>query len=125
VGIDVDSLKKSLKPAERYALAFKEEIDPFYSIHAYNEWQRQQEKTDLNEEWNIDEIERVAQEEEEAAFEEGGERAQTTVLPNSAAWFLTSLHTLRLLLSLCALSSQPFSRLKSRQRSFLATATCT
>ena len=84
VGIDVESLKKSLKPAERYALAFKEEHDPFYSIHAVNEWQRQQEKGDMESEWNVEEIERKAQEEEERALAEGDLMAthiKTTELP--------------------------------------------
>jgi len=64
-------LKKSLKPIERYSLAFKEVIDPFYSIHAVNEWQRQQAKNDDEGDLDVDKIEEEKQKEEERALADG------------------------------------------------------
>jgi hypothetical protein len=71
-GIDMKSLEASLKPVERYALHFKEEIDPYYSNHVLMDLQKMGE-SELAGEQEIDlkEIERTKAAEEQRAVEKG------------------------------------------------------
>jgi len=71
VGMDASSIESSLSATERYALNFREEIDPFYSIFAINEYKRKMEAEESAEEIDLDEIERNKLIEEERALEEG------------------------------------------------------
>lgn len=71
VGIDRASIDASLNPVERYALRYKEDIDPFYSMWYLSEQQRIQELESSQEEWDIEEIETLKAEEELYAIENG------------------------------------------------------
>ena len=71
VGVDKASIDASLNPVERYALRFKEDVDPFYSMWYLNEQQRIQESEASQEEWDIAEIEAMKAEEERNAIENG------------------------------------------------------
>ena len=70
VGSDMTAIDASLKPAERYGLRFREEIDPFYSAHFFANHQRMQEAT-VEEEWNVEQIEQAKDAEEKRVLEEG------------------------------------------------------
>ena len=71
VGMDAASIEGSLTPTERYALNFREDIDPFYSIFAINEYKRKMEVQDDVEEIDLDELERNKEIEERRALEDG------------------------------------------------------
>jgi E1A-binding protein p400 len=71
VGVDKASIHASLIPTERYALQFREEIDPFYSMWFLSEQQRLQEAGALDEEWDVEAIEEIKAEEELRAIEDG------------------------------------------------------
>ncbi len=71
VGADKASIDASLNPVERYALRFREEIDPFYSMWYLSEQQREQEAELLEHELDIEEIEATKALEEQNAIEDG------------------------------------------------------
>jgi E1A-binding protein p400 len=72
LGADKASIDACLNPVERYALRFKEDIDPFYSMWYLSEQQRLNEiEANQENEWNIDMIEALKAEEEQYAIEEG------------------------------------------------------
>jgi len=73
VGVDKASIDASLNPVERYALRFKEDVDPFYSMWYLSEQQRIQETeaSQAQEEWDIGEIEAIKAQEERNAIEHG------------------------------------------------------
>jgi len=71
VGVDKASIDASLNPVERYALQFKEDIEPFYSMWYLSEQQRIQETESALEEWDIAEIEGTKAIEECNAIENG------------------------------------------------------
>ena len=62
IGIDPTAIESSLSPMERYALSFRENIDPFYSIFYINELRRKREAAEPQEEIDIEEIEREKKE---------------------------------------------------------------
>jgi hypothetical protein len=71
VGMDAASIEGSLSATERYALHFREDIDPFYSIWAINEHKRKMEAQEDEEEVDLDELERTKVFEERRALEDG------------------------------------------------------
>ena len=71
VGFDASAIESSLSPTERYALSFREEIDPFYSIFLINELRRKAEATQVEDEIDMDEIEREKAYEERRAMDDG------------------------------------------------------
>lgn len=71
VGFDAAAIESSLSPMERYGLQFREKIDPFYSIFYFNELQRKNEATELQEEVDIEEVERQKAREERQAIDDG------------------------------------------------------
>ena len=71
VGVDISTLEESLKPTERYALNFKEEIDPYYSSHFLTEMQGMQENEAGEDRVDLDVIEEMKAEEEQRAIEQG------------------------------------------------------
>ena len=71
VGVDKASIDASLIPTERYALHFREDIDPFYSMWFLSEQQRLQEAEALDEEWDVEAIEKMKAEQELRAIEDG------------------------------------------------------
>lgn len=71
-GMDASAIESSLSPMERYGLRFKKDVDPYYSIYAVMEYNRKiAAQTEVENEIDIDEIEREKWEEEERAFDEG------------------------------------------------------
>lgn len=73
VGIDIDTITSSLKPTEQYGLQFRENIDPFYSIH-YDEIESQlmEDEAGTGEgEFDVNEIEEQKEAEERRVMEEG------------------------------------------------------
>eukprot|EP01038_Epipyxis_sp_PR26KG_P011354 gene11354-15225_t len=82
VGYDFNALQAALKPIERYALHVRLDVDPYYSMFYLNE----QTRLELilanheNDSWNIEEIERL-KEEEEFKILNDGELIATNVLP--------------------------------------------
>ncbi len=66
-----DSIDTSLSPVERYALKFKEEVDPFYSDYFISKEQQEADFAIMEEEWNVDEIESEKLLEEDRVMEEG------------------------------------------------------
>ena len=72
LGADKESIDACLNPVERYALRFKEDIDPFYSMWYLSEQQRMKGiEANREDEWDIDMIEALKAEEEQYAIEEG------------------------------------------------------
>jgi len=72
VGMDASAIEASLAPTERYALHFREEVDPYYSIFAVMEYRRKMEAAEEEEnEIDVDEIEREKAIEERRAMDEG------------------------------------------------------
>jgi hypothetical protein len=72
VGTDITALEERLIPAEKFALHFRRDIDPYLSIFAIMEQRRLEEVTDDAErEIDIDVIEREKALEEKRAIEEG------------------------------------------------------
>lgn len=71
-GMDPEAIAASLSPAERFALRFREEVDPFYSIYAVMEYRRKLEAQDMaSDEVDIDKIEQENIAEERRAMDEG------------------------------------------------------
>lgn len=72
VGVDADAIEASLSPTEKYALNFRETVDPFWSIFAIMEERRRIEAAeDDTEEVDIEELERQNAYNEDQAFDEG------------------------------------------------------
>ena len=71
VGFDASAIDNALSPMERYALAFREDIDPFYSIFYINELNRKLEVAENQEDIDIEAIEREKASEERLAMELG------------------------------------------------------
>ncbi len=71
VGADKESIDASLNPVERYALRFREDIEPFYSMYYVSEQERQEQAALMQEEIDIGEIEAMKAEDEYYAIEEG------------------------------------------------------
>lgn len=72
VGLDTSALEASLSPTETYALNFRQEIDPFYSMFAVLEERRRIEAAEeTKEELDIDQIEHEKAMEERRAIEDG------------------------------------------------------
>jgi len=72
VGVDKASIDSSLNPVERYALNFKEDVDPFYSMWYLSEEDRLEETESLpQEEFDIEAIELMKEELEANAINDG------------------------------------------------------
>lgn len=71
VGMDASQINASLNPLERYGLKIKENRDPYYSTYFWKEQERLAEAAATNNDWDMDEIERIKIEEEQKAFEDG------------------------------------------------------
>lgn len=71
VGLDADAIENSLSPLEKYALRFKENVDPFYSIFAINEDRRRLEAMEDTEGIDVQELEREKAMEEAQALDNG------------------------------------------------------
>jgi hypothetical protein len=69
--MDANTIHESLNPLERYGLLVKELIDPHYSKYFWMEHQRIAQTSTVNNEWNIEEIERRKVHDEQQAFEDG------------------------------------------------------
>jgi hypothetical protein len=76
VGPDYQALEGALKPIERFAVRIRTEVDPYYSIFYITEQARLDalmlsDASESNEEWDVEVIERMKEEEEQRALEEG------------------------------------------------------
>lgn len=71
LGVDDTSIDAYLTPVERYALHFKEKIDPFYSMWYMSEQQRAEHNLGSQLELDIENIESLKAEEEKNAIENG------------------------------------------------------
>ncbi len=78
VGPDVAALEASLLPVERYALGFKENIDPYYSIWYRTEEQRRLEMMENTCDLDTEEVE-AEREAEELHYMETGELLATNI----------------------------------------------
>lgn len=85
VGVDADAIEASLSSTEKYALRFREKVDPFWSIFAIMEERRRIEAAeDDDEEVDIEALERENAYNEEVALCEGdllGTHPRPEVLP--------------------------------------------
>lgn len=95
IGPDINALQNALRPVERYAFNLHTNIEPFYSIFYIQEQQRLQtmdmEEKELNEQWDVDAIEREREEEEYRALSEGELLATNLSKENAIAlksWFM-------------------------------------
>ena len=70
IGPDFDSLRASLKPIERYALTFRTDTEPFFSLYFLTD-QTQREGAVEQEEVDVDAIEAEKAEEEARCFDDG------------------------------------------------------
>ena len=77
VGADKESIDAALNPVERYALRFREDVDPFYSMWYITEQKRKEQVEMLEDEIDIEEIEAMKAEDEYYAIEEGDLLATT------------------------------------------------
>ena len=71
VGMDSSQINDSLNPLERYGLKIKEYIDPYYSKYFWKEQERLRESAAMENDWDLDEVERIKIEEEQRAFDDG------------------------------------------------------
>jgi hypothetical protein len=71
VGMDAAQINESLNPLERYGLKIKEYRDPFYSKYFWKEQERLAENALMNNDWDLDDVERIKIEEEQKAFDDG------------------------------------------------------
>lgn len=71
VGFDASAVDSALSPMEKYALNFREDIDPFYSIFYFNEQNRQLEVAEVQDDIDIEDIEREKAMEERQAMDDG------------------------------------------------------
>lgn len=71
VGFNISSIAESLTPAERYALHFKEDVDPYYSFRYLADWRKLQEEEATEKNWDVEEFEETKAEEEWRAIEDG------------------------------------------------------
>ena len=71
IGMDASQIHNSLNPLERYGLKIKEYRDPYYSKYFWKEQERLIEAAAVNNDWDLDEIERLKIEEEQKAFDDG------------------------------------------------------
>jgi len=77
LGPDYQALEGALKPIERFAVRIRTEVDPYYSIFYITEQARldalmlSNASSESNEEWDVEVIERMKEEEEQRALEEG------------------------------------------------------
>jgi hypothetical protein len=95
VGPDFKSLESALKPIERYAFKIRTEIEPYYSIFFITEQARLEALALSNggegEVWNVEEIEREKEEEEQRALAEGELLAANVTRRDTTrfrSWFL-------------------------------------
>ena len=66
VGPDFRALENALKPVERYALRYRTEFDPFFSLFYITEQVRleaMKEEAQVSEQWDVEEIEKDKEEE--------------------------------------------------------------
>jgi hypothetical protein len=87
-----------LKPMERYALRFRETIDPFFSMWYLSDEQKQHTAASMEEEWNVEEIELAKAAEEQRAMEEGDLLASfppTEMLPRQKQLYIREKSRLR------------------------------
>lgn len=66
VGPDFRALENALKPVERYALRYRTETDPFYSLFYISEQVRldaMREEAHVSDQWDVEEIEKEKEEE--------------------------------------------------------------
>lgn len=75
--IDFDAITSKLRKTELYALRFREDVDPFYSEH-YHEMNDESNMDISDDDWDIDEIERAKEEEEQRAMRDGDLLATNT-----------------------------------------------
>eukprot|EP00980_Cylindrotheca_fusiformis_P001315 scaffold333_cov133-Cylindrotheca_fusiformis.AAC.41 len=71
VGFDASAVDSALAPIEKYALTFREDVNPFYSVFFINEHNRQLEVAEVQDEIDIEEIEREKAIEERQAMDDG------------------------------------------------------
>jgi superfamily II DNA/RNA helicase len=71
VGIDASTIDSALSPMEKYALNFREDIDPFFSIFYINEHNRKLEVSQIQDDIDIEGIERGKAIEERQAMDDG------------------------------------------------------
>ena len=71
MGVDVETIRESLGPAERYALNFREAIDPYYSLYFLTETEKLNQSDLTEQEWDIDAIEDAKIEAERQAMDDG------------------------------------------------------
>lgn len=98
VGLDASAIESSLTSSERYGLKFREDIDPYWSIFAINEYRRKMEATEVDEEIDPDEIEREKAEGERRAMDEGdllGTRPRPEDLPRQRHLYIREKARLR------------------------------
>lgn len=98
VGIDKASIDASLNPVERYALRFREFIDPFYSMWCLSEQQEMKEAEKMEEELDIEAIEVAKAEQERRAIEDGdllATRPQPEDLPRQRQLYFREKSRLR------------------------------
>ena len=62
------AIQKALSPLERYALNFKRYIDPYFSQFFVSDFQREVERSTLDEEWDVEAIEKEKAAEEKLAL---------------------------------------------------------
>lgn len=70
-GVDPSLIEASLSPVERYGMRFCEEVDPYYSVFAVQEYNQRFESQSGNDDIDINQIEYEKAEEENRAFKEG------------------------------------------------------
>lgn len=72
IGLDAGAIEATLSPTERYGLKFREVIDPYVSIFAVQEYRRRMEaEAEVDDEIDIEAIERQKELEEQQAFDDG------------------------------------------------------
>lgn len=94
IGKDFKALELALKPIERYALRFRTDVDPFYSMYFLTEQAKLEAITadEKSEDWDIDAIEKAKQDEEARALAEGellATRITSIDIKNLQNWYAT------------------------------------
>jgi hypothetical protein len=73
IGPDFSALENALKPIERYALRYRTEVDPYYSLFFISDQLKLEalQSESQGDEWDVEEIEKEKEEEEFRALNEG------------------------------------------------------
>lgn len=91
---DFSAIENALKPVEKYAIAYRTNLEPYYSVHYLTEQQRLEEilNDEESQKWDIETIEMEKEEAEQRALADGELLASSQLTPSEIKqlkrWYL-------------------------------------